>query len=321
MEIQEIRYFLALADTLNFTRAAERCNVSQPALTRAIRHLEEKLGGPLVHRERGNTHLTELGRIMHPYFRQVAEQLDQARKHARSIAKLSGTRLTVGLMCTIGPQRLVELFSTFRKANDGVEIYMKDAPAGQLEDSLLKGDIDIALFCRPEEPDERFHTLPLYRERFVVAIGPNHPLERLNAISVKDLHDQCYLARANCEYQDHLRAIRERIGGVTLKRPYTSERDDWIQCMVLAGLGFTYIPEFAVTVPGLVVRPLIEPEVYRTVSLVTVRGRPHSPAVGAFVRAAKRHDWAAGSPHADDEYADVAEAEPLRRAQESRVEA
>jgi DNA-binding transcriptional LysR family regulator len=66
--------------------------------------------------------------------------------------------------------------------------------------------------------------------------------------------------------------------------------------MVMAGLGFTYIPEHAVTVPGLVIRPLVEPEVYRTVSLVTVRGRPHSPAVGAFVREAKRYDWQMATP-------------------------
>jgi len=85
--------------------------------------------------------------------------------------------------------------------------------------------------------------------------------------------------------------LREQIGDVELKRPYTSERDDWIQCMVVAGLGFTYIPEYAVTVPGIVTRPLIDPEVYRTVSLVTVRGRPHSPAVGAFLREAKRYRW------------------------------
>jgi DNA-binding transcriptional LysR family regulator len=291
MEIQEIRYFLALAEVLNFTRAAERCNVSQPALTRAIRHLEDKLGGPLVHRERGNTHLTELGRIMHPHFHELMQQMEEARKRAKSFAKLDKTRLTVGLMCTIGPHRLVELFTAFREGNDGVEIYIKDAPVGQLEELLTKGDIDVALFCRPEDPDDRFHTLPLYRERFVVAVAPGHPFERLNAVRIKDLHEQNYLARANCEYNDYLRAVREKIGGVELKRPYTSERDDWIQCMVLAGLGFTYIPEYAVTVPGLVIRPLVEPEVFRTVSLVTVRGRPHSPAVGAFVRAAKGYDW------------------------------
>ena len=82
MEIQEIRYFLALAETLNFTRAAEHCNVSQPALTRAIQHLEDKLGGPLVHRERSNTHLTELGRMMWPYFQQVVQQIEEARTRA-----------------------------------------------------------------------------------------------------------------------------------------------------------------------------------------------------------------------------------------------
>ena len=190
MEIQEIRYFLALAETLNFTRAAERCNVSQPALTRAIQHLEDKLGGPLVHRERSNTHLTELGRMMRPYFQHVLQQIEEARTRAKSFAKLDKTRLTVGLMCTIGPHRLVDLFAAFRESYEGVEIYMKDAPASLLEELLTKGEIDVALFCRPEEPDDRFHTLPLYRERFVVAVAPGHPLERLNAIRIKDLHRQ-----------------------------------------------------------------------------------------------------------------------------------
>jgi DNA-binding transcriptional LysR family regulator len=295
MEIQEVRYFLALCDTLNFTRASERCNVSQPALTRAIRNLEGKLGGPLVHRERGNTHLTELGRIMQPYLRQVVGQMEEARRRARAFVRLDTSTLRVGLMCTIGPQRLVDLFSGFIQGHKGVEVYLKDAPASTLEEVLAKGEIDIAIFCRPDGlNDDRFHSIELYRERFVIGIGPGHPFERLNAVRIKDLHQQNYLARANCEYYDYLRAVREQIGGVELKRPYSSERDDWVQCMAVAGLGFTYIPEYAVTVPGLITRPLVEPEVFRTVSLVTVRGRPHSPAVGAFMREAKRYRW--GNP-------------------------
>lgn len=291
MELQEIRYFLVLAETLNFTRAAERCNVTQPALTRAIQHLEAKLGGPLLHRERNNTHLTELGRIMRPYFVQMSQQMEEARQKARSMLKLQEAKLTIGLMCTIGPTQLVDLLSGFLKVHPNIEIYLKDAPARGLEDLLDRGEIDIAIYCRPEEPCDRFHLLPLYRERFVIAVGPGHPLERLNAVRIRDLDGHNYLARANCEYQEYLRDIRVGIGGVELKRPYASERDDWVQCMVLAGLGFTYIPEFAVTVPGLVIRPLIEPELYRTVNLVTVRGRPHSPAVGAFVREARTHHW------------------------------
>src|SRR5262245_46963523 len=291
MEIQEIRYFLALCETLNFTRASERCNVSQPALTRAIQHLEGKLGGPLVHRERGKTHLTELGRIMRPYFQEVAAQMEEARQRAKMLVKMEKSSLTVGLMCTVGPHRLVDLFANFVQRHPGLEVYLKDAPADELEALLDQGEIDVAIFCRPDDLQDRFHTLPLYRERFVVAVAPGHAFARLNAIRVKDLNSQNYLARANCEYKDYLREVRESIGGVELKRPYSSERDDWIQCMVLAGLGFTYIPEYAVTLPGLVVRPLIEPEVYRTVNLVTVRGRPHAPAVGAFVREAKAYRW------------------------------
>src|SRR5205085_8969255 len=72
---------------------------------------------------------------------------------------------------------------------------------------------------------------------------------------------------------------------------YRSERDDWILAMVASGLGFGFIPEYSINHPGVVARPLVEPEFWREVSLVTVRGRPHSPAVGAFVREAMRAQW------------------------------
>ncbi|MEW5964066.1 MAG: LysR family transcriptional regulator [Pseudomonadota bacterium] len=126
MEIQELRYFLALSETLNFTRAAERCNVSQPALTRAIKSLEDKLGaGPLVNRERNNTHLTELGRIMMPYFEQVLGQMEAARSCARGFHALENATLTVGLMCTIGPTRMVDLFANFHRRFDTLDLYLR----------------------------------------------------------------------------------------------------------------------------------------------------------------------------------------------------
>ena len=130
MEMQQVRYFVALADTLNFTRAAEKCNVSQPALTRAIQQLEHELGGPLFHRERGNTHLSELGRMMFPYLQTVEEQARAAREQARAVKKLERATLTIGTMCTIGPQLVSDLMimafqtdttriSTFLLAGDG----------------------------------------------------------------------------------------------------------------------------------------------------------------------------------------------------------
>src|SRR5688572_13480043 len=127
MEMQQVRYFVALADTLNFTRAAEQCNVSQPALTRAIQQLEHELGGPLFHRERGNTHLSELGRMMLPYLETVEGQARAAREHARAIKKLEKATLTIGTMCTIGPQLVADLIIRFRAAHPEVEVAVIDA--------------------------------------------------------------------------------------------------------------------------------------------------------------------------------------------------
>jgi DNA-binding transcriptional LysR family regulator len=292
MEVHEIRYFLAVADTLNFTRAAEQCHVSQPALTRAIKSLEDKLGaGPLIHRERRHTHLTEFGRMMMPYFAQVIGQIAQARKKAREFVRLEHTKLTVGLMCTIGPSRLVDLFSAFHRGFTAVDLHLQDGRASVLEDRLSKGELDLALFCKPEPLDGRLHQLPLFTERFLIGIAPGHPLARKNVVHLEDLHLQRYLARVNCEYAEHVNAIATE-QGIEIVTPYASDRDDWIQAMALAGLGYTMIPEYAVTLPGLATRLLVEPEVVRNVNLVTVRGRPHSPAVGAFVHEARRYPWA-----------------------------
>src|SRR5262245_56823759 len=169
MEVHESRYFLAVADTLNFTRAAEQCHVSQPALTRAIKSLEGKLGaGPLIHRERRDTHLSELGRMMPPYVVQVVGQIAQARKKARDFVRLEHTKLTVGLMCTIGPSRLVDLLGAFHRGFTAVDLHLQDGRADVLEDKLSKGELDLAVFCKPEPLEERLHALPLYTERFLI---------------------------------------------------------------------------------------------------------------------------------------------------------
>ena len=291
MEMHEIRYFLAVGETLNFTRAAENCNVSQPALTRAIQSLEDKLGaGPLIDRERGNVRLTELGLIMQPYFEQVLAGIEQAQTTAKSYRQSAATSLSLGLMCTIGPTRMVEFFSSFHQRYPDTQLYLKDAPAGELEDLLSNGDINLAIYCKPAPLAEKFHLLPLYRERFVVAVAPGHPFANRASVRFADLDKQPYLHRANCEYNDALDRIMADIG-VEPVYPYESERDDWIQSMVLAGLGMTAIPEFAATLQGLVLLPLVEPEVSRAIHLVSVRGRKHTAPVGAFVMAAKQHPW------------------------------
>lgn len=290
MEMQQVRYFVALAGTLNFTRAAEQCNVSQPALTRAIQQLEHELGGPLFHRERGNTHLSELGRMMLPYLQTVEESCRQARDQARAIKKLERATLTIGTMCTIGPQLVSELLVRFRAQHPEVEVQIVDAGGPQMIEMLEKGDLEVAIVGIPGELPEGLHQLPIFEERFVILLPPNHRLVSFDEIPAAELDKEPYVSRSNCEvFEPVKKELNNR--GVFMRQVFSSPRDDWVQGMIKAGLGLGFFPEFSATDPDLVVRPLVNPSFNRTIYLATVRGRPHSPAVGAFVQEARRYPW------------------------------
>ena len=290
MEMHQIRYFLAVAEELNFTRAADRCNVTQPALTRAIQKLEEELGGLLFRRERSLTHLTDLGRLMRPHLEQVLKEAEAAKSTATSFLKLSEAPLSLGIMCTIGPLRFVGFLNRFRIENPGIELSMIEATPARLAELLMEGKLDLAVMAQPGSFDERLVAQRLYRERFVVAFPPGHRFESRNALTVEDIAGESYLSRINCEYRDHLRSLcSER--RVEIRVTYRSEREDWIQTMVTAGLGICFLPEFSSVLPGLRRRLLVDPEVVREVSLVTVAGRRHSPAVATFVRAIRGYRW------------------------------
>ena len=190
--MHQIRYFLAVCETLNFTRAAESCNVSQPSLTRAIKGLEDELGGPLFRRERNNTHLTGLGEMMRPHLTQVLIETDAAKERAKSFAKLDDVELKLGMMCTIGPRRFVPFLQAFRERHPKVRLIVQDGSNSELQERLAQGELDVAVYGQPEEIDERFHARRLYDERFVIGVGPGHPFDKQNAVRVRDLHDQAY---------------------------------------------------------------------------------------------------------------------------------
>lgn len=290
MEMQQVRYFMALSKTLNFTRAAEQCNVSQPALTRAIQQLEHELGGPLFNRERGNTHLSELGRMMLPFLESVEASTRAAKEAAQSAKKLENVALTIGTMCTISPALVSGLMVRFQMEHPDVELVVSDADSSATIAALERGELELAIIGSPEDLPENLHQLPVFEERFVVILAKGHPWEGRNAIRVQDLDGQPYVTRSNCEMFRFAGDDFER-RGVAPRSVFSSPRDDWVQGMVKAGLGFGFFPESCVTDPELVVRPLIDPGYSRTVFIATVRGRPHSPAVGAFVQAARRHQW------------------------------
>jgi DNA-binding transcriptional LysR family regulator len=290
MEMHQIRYFLAVAEELNFTRAAERCNVAQPSISRALKMLETELGGPLFHRERGNTHLTELGRMMKPYLELVYQDAEAAKRHAADFTGLKKTPLRLGLMCTIAPDYLLDLIKSLLTRQPGIVLQIADAPAPQLEAGLLSGESEAAIYAMPSKPkDDRLYYMPLYQEEFVLAAPQNHPLCAHRAVPIAALNGERYLSRINCEYGSSIDHVFDE-QNVDWPMVFESERDDWILAMVAAGLGLAFMPRLSVRHPGVVARPLI-PTFSREVALVTVRGRPRSPAVGALIAEAMRCPW------------------------------
>jgi DNA-binding transcriptional LysR family regulator len=290
MEMHQIRYFLAVCNALNFTRAAEQCNVTQPALTRAIQKLEEELGGLLFRRERKLTHMTDLGNLVRPQLEGILKQSEQARTTAQSFLQLRGAPLRLGVMCTIGPVRFVSFLSRFGADHPGVEVSLTESIPDALINMLMEGALDMAITAAPEEPNERLDFRKLYEERFVVAFPPGHRYESMAQVPIQQIAGESYLSRANCEYYERLETVLER-QMVHVEDVFRSEREDWIQIMVMAGMGICFMPEFSAVLPGLMTRPITDPPVTRTIHLATVAGRRFSPAVAAFIKAIDRYRW------------------------------
>jgi DNA-binding transcriptional LysR family regulator len=291
MEMHQVRYYLAVAETLNFTKAAERCNVTQPALSRAIQLLEAEVGGVLINRERGLTHLTDLGRLMKPYLEQMLAQSAAAKQTAKEFLTLEKAPLKLGVMCTIGPLQFTGFLSKFHRENPGIQIEVTEGRPANLAQMLEAGALDVAFMGQPTEFGERLDAKALYRERFCVAAPPGHRFSAMETVTLRDLDGEDYIRRLNCEFGPTIRSLATE-AGAKYNVIYASEREDWVQTMVLAGLGVSSMPEFTPAMPGLVTRRYVRPEVARDVCLVTVAGRRHSPALATFVGEVKRYEWA-----------------------------
>lgn len=292
MEMHQVRYFAAAARALSFTRAAEQCHVSQPALTAALKKLEAELGGPLFHRERNRLLLTELGRQMEPLLSGVLERADAARSAAERLRLLNQPPVRVGVMPTLGPVRLARFLSAFERAHPGIQVAIREGRPGELGAWLEADELDAALLNPIDAAAEGCRMEPLYTERYVVLLPPEHPLRERAHLSLRELSRQPYVDRLACEMRERVLAACGGLG-VELYARFRSEREDWVQAMVAADLGFAFMPEHSITHPGTIQRALSDPAVERVVALATMPGRKHSPAVGAFVRAARGHRWLA----------------------------
>jgi DNA-binding transcriptional LysR family regulator len=289
MEMHQIKYFLTACETLNFTRAADRCDVSVPALTRAIHTLEEELGGQLFRRERHLTHLTDLGRLMQQHLTAARDATEAARRKAEQFTS-ADTRLKLGVVSTMPSRHLVAYLRALRAAAPELDLQVWDSNCEELGAALLQGEIDIAISTACQF-DERLRPTPLFRERYHVAFARGHRYEQMNAVPMREFEGESYIKRMHCEFPSNFAKLEVSKPYQRVRVCYAGEREDWVQAMVSAGLGMTVMPEFLPILPGIEMRLVVEPEVYREISLVTVAGRRHSKPVEHVVRTAQNFDW------------------------------
>jgi DNA-binding transcriptional LysR family regulator len=176
MEMHQVRYFLAVARTLNFTRAAEECNVAQPSLTRAIRQLEDELGGDLFRRERPHAQLTDLGQRMQPLLQQCYDSALGARSLASSIKSGEVGSLRLAVSATIETALLMPYILELRKHFKRLEVKLSRGTATQVAEFMKNGSAELAIASSLGDTWDRLDTWPLFNEGFVLVVGDGHHL-------------------------------------------------------------------------------------------------------------------------------------------------
>ncbi|MDE2582810.1 MAG: LysR family transcriptional regulator [Rhodospirillales bacterium] len=289
MELHQVRYFVTLCRTLNFTRAAAECNVTQPALTRAIQRLEDELGGALLFRERSLTQLTPLGRAMVPHLQAMLAAAETARRVADEQMGRQQMNLRVGLGPAIAAARVADVVGRLTRVCPDLAVRFEEADAAALVEQLMSDMLDCALL--PDAPDlpGRLHRWKLCEERCVVVMPAGHPLAAQDSLQAEDLAGETLL-------------VGERCGGFALRliessaRTFTVRRcgGSWVQMLdlVAAGLGLALLPDALAIGTGLVSRPLAEPVLHRSVLLALVAGRPQGSAVANFVKLCRARAFA-----------------------------
>lgn len=289
MEFNQIRYFLAVADTLNFTQAADHCAVSQPALSKAIRKLEDSLGAELFDRNAQPLALTPFGQTMRVHFERVEDSRRKAQEAAKFASHGENQRLDIGVMCTIGPSRFHSFLQHFQSDHPKVEITLHDIVAAHVEELLLGGSLDCVLCIRDTDHDIRFGCIDLFEEPMVVAFPKDHRFGTYQSVPTREIAKEPYLDRLHCEYREDFMLLT-RASGLELDVILRSEREDWILDFLLKGMGVSVVPESSVTSKRIDYRPVEGMTSRRKLKLLYTKSAA-TQQMAAFSQAAQSYSW------------------------------
>jgi len=292
MEMQQVRYFIAVAKTLNFTRAAEDCNVTQPALTRAIKLLEYELGGDLIRREGRLSHLTDLGKKMLPILMQCHEAALAARTLAKAVSKGDVSTLSIAASKTLDTVLILSPLREMYNVFPGLQLKLKRGVGSEISAMLKSGEVDMAIGGPLGETWDRLEAWPMFTESFDLLVGANHPLAMLNPLDLQvDLiREERFLIQSNADLSDY-EIGRLSASGVAMHTAHEVDSDHDMEKLVAAGFGIGIAPSRSMYGPN--VKQLEFPafDIMRTVAVYTVAGRPKSREVATLLNLLRGKDW------------------------------
>jgi DNA-binding transcriptional LysR family regulator len=290
MEMQQIRYFLTLAQTLNFTRAAEECHVTQPALTRAIQALEAELGGDLIRRERRHSQLTELGRRMLPLMHQCYDAATSAQSLARAVKSSEVAPLALGITIAVNISTFMPTIGELFRAYPGLQLKIRRGNGTEIAALLKGGDIDLAIAGPLGPVWERLDHWPLFAEPIELAFNRGHVLARRNEIEMQHLSGERLLSFTALEVAEDL-SERLRAHGMGGGTAHQVETDHDLLALVESSVGIGFVPASAPESPNIRRQIIKGLNLQRVVSVFAVAGRQRAPVATTLLNLLRAADW------------------------------
>lgn len=269
MQLHQLRYFTAVAETRHFTRAAEREHVAQPSLSQQIRALERDLGTELFHRARGHIALTDAGEALLPLARRILADTETARREVQEVAMLRRGRVRLGATPSLCAGLVPGLLRRFRDRYPEVELHIHESGSQDLVRVLAAGEVDLALVFTPlPERAPALATRELLRQELVAVSAPDgpgpEPREPLTVAGLRGL--PMVMFRHGYDLRDLITSAC-RAAGFEPRLAVEGGEMDAVLALVRAGLGLAVVPRMVADHSGLRITPFAPPGLHRTVSV------------------------------------------------------
>ncbi len=285
MELRQLRYFLAVAEELNFTRAAERAGIAQPPLSQQIKALEAELGADLFRRTRRQVQLTDAGQALIGHARRTLQSAEDARLAVQARGEGLRGAISVGAIYTAAYTIVPRILRAFREACPLVTVQLREMSIDEQHAALNRGAIDAGLL-RPPANDSRLDYLTLFEEPFVAIIPARHRLRAKRSLSLADIADEPFVSLPRL-YHNSVGAVAAGMfeaGGLRPRVVQEVGEMHTLICLVASGLGVSVVPASLseIRMRDVLYKPIQDVTPMTPLCLAT-RHEPPSAVVQAFV--------------------------------------